>query len=160
MAADVMALPAPVVLIAAGAPVPVTVSLNWSAAAKRPEAAIAFCKLSNGAFPALVNLQVICAAGKTLAAGMAINWPVNVPKLAGLPVTAELASEQLAPEIVKKELAPSEICTIEFRVLTVVVGGTTGAGVPAVVVVIGAGAAARFETAKLNAPPGAPVVIF
>ena len=108
----------------------------------------------------MVNLQVICAAGKTFAAGMAINCPVSVPKLAGLPVTAALASLQLAPEIVKKELAPSEICTVEFSVVTLIAVGAGGAGVPAVVVVMGAGAEARLETAKLKAPPGAPVVIF
>ena len=121
---------------------------------------MAFCRLSNGALPALVNLHVICAAGKMLAAGMAINWPVSVPKLAGLPVTAELASEQLAPEIVKNVFAPSEICTVELSVLTLIAVGAVGAGVPAVMVVIAAGAEARFATAKLNAPPGAPVVIF
>ena len=38
--------------------------------------------------------------------------------------------------------------------------GAAGAGVPATDVVIAAGAAARFATEKLNAPPGAPVVIF
>ncbi len=42
MAAEVMAAPAPVVLMAAGAPVPVAVSLNWSAAASLPDAAKAF----------------------------------------------------------------------------------------------------------------------
>ncbi len=91
---------------------------------------------------------------------MAINWPVSVPKLAGLPVTAELASVQLAPVMVKKELAPSEICTVEFRVVTAMAVGAAGAGVPAVEVVIAAGAAAKLATEKLNAPPGAPVVIF
>ena len=157
---EVIAAPAPVVLIAAGAPVPVAISLNWSAAAKRPEAANAFCSPRVGALPALVNLQMICAAGNTLAAGMAINWPVRLPKVPTLPVTTELASVQLAPVIVKNELAPSEICTTEFNVLTLLATGATGAGVPAVVVVIAAGAEARFETAKLKAPPGAPVVIF
>ena len=49
-----------------------------------------------GVMTALVNLQVICAAGRTLAAGIVISRPVRVPKLAGLPVTAELASVQVA----------------------------------------------------------------
>ena len=91
---------------------------------------------------------------------MAINCPASVPKLAGLPVTAELASVQLAPVMVKKELAPSEICTVELSVLTAVAVGAAGAGMPAVEVVMAAGADARLATEKLNAPPGAPVVIF
>ena len=49
-----------------------------------------------GAITALVKVQVICAAGKTLAAGMVMSKPLSVPKLAGLPVTAELASVQVA----------------------------------------------------------------
>lgn len=95
-----------------------------------------------------------------MAAGIAINSPVKVPKDPGLPVTAELASVQLPAAIVKNELAPSEICTIEFRVLTLSVVGVVGAAVPTVAVVIAAGTAARFETAKLNGPPSPPVVIF
>jgi hypothetical protein len=47
--------------------------------------------------PALVKVQVICAAGKTLAAGIFSNCPVSVPNEAGFPVTAELASVQAAP---------------------------------------------------------------
>ena len=56
-----------------------------------------------------MNVQLICAAGNILAAGMAINKPVNVPKLAGFPVTAELLSLQFALAMVKNELLPSEI---------------------------------------------------
>ena len=37
--------------------------------------------------------------------------------------------------------------------------GVVGAGVPAAVVVIFAGAEARFATEKVNGPPGAPVVV-
>ncbi len=57
----------------------------------------------------LVKVQVIWAAGKTFAAGMASNCPVRVPKLAGLPVTAAFASVQLAPLNVKELFALSEI---------------------------------------------------
>lgn len=103
---------------------------------------------------------MICAAGNTLAAGIAINKPVNVPKLAGLPVTAELASVQLALAIVKNEFVPSEICTIEFKVPTLADVGAAGAADPIVDVVMAAGAEAIFETAKLNGPPSPPVVIF
>ena len=105
-------------------------------------------------------MQLICAAGRMLAAGMAINNPVSVPKLPEFPVTAELASVQLAPAIVKNELLLSETCTIEFRELTLMAEGAAGAAEPIVEVVMAAGAAARFETAKLNGPPSPPVVIF
>jgi len=105
-------------------------------------------------------MQVICAAGKTLAAGIESSCPISVPNVAGLPVTAEFASVQLAPVRVKYELAPSDIWVVEFNVLTLMAVGAAGAGVPATVVVIAAGAEARFETEKLKAPPGAPVVIF
>jgi hypothetical protein len=108
----------------------------------------------------LVNVQLICAAGKTLAAGTAINNPVNVPKLLGLPVTTEFASVQLAPAIVKNGLLLSETCTIELSVLTAIAGGAVGAAEPIIVVVIAAGAEAKFETEKLNGPPSPPVVIF
>ncbi len=66
-------------------------------AAKRPAALNAFCSRIFGAFPALVNVQEICAAGSTLAAGIVSSKPVKFPKLAGLPVTAALASVQVAP---------------------------------------------------------------
>ena len=42
IAAEVIAAAAPVVVIGAGAPVPVAVRLNWSDAARRPDAAKAF----------------------------------------------------------------------------------------------------------------------
>ena len=104
-----MAAPTPVVFLAAGAPVPTAVSENWSAPLRRPEAAKAACRLMVGALPALVNLHVICAAGKTLAAFTVMAEPATVPKLAGFPVTAELASVQAAVVKVKVELAVSVI---------------------------------------------------
>lgn len=54
-----------------------------------------------GALPELMKVHTICAAGKTLAAGMANNWPVNVPNVPLLPVTAAFESVQLALVIVK-----------------------------------------------------------
>lgn len=83
-----------------------------------------------------------------------------MPNEPGFPVTAELASVHVAPAIVKNELPPSEICTIEFRVLTLAAAGVAGADAPIVDVVIAVGAEARFETEKLNGPPSPPVVIF
>ena len=49
----------------------------------------------------MVKVQVICAAGRMLAAGMLSKRPVSVPNEAGFPVTAELESVQLAPVSVK-----------------------------------------------------------
>lgn len=104
-------------------------------------------------------MHTIWAAGKTFAAGMASNCPVNVPKVPLLPVTAEFESVQLAPAIVKYEFAFSEICVVVLSAVTAKAVGDAGAGVPAVVVVIAAGAAPRFATEKLKGPPGAPVVV-
>ena len=106
---EVIAVPAPVVLLAAGAPVPVAVKENWSAAFRRPDAAKAACRLMVGALPALVNTQVICAAGKTFAAFTVMAEPATVPKLPTLPVTAELASVHAAVVKVKVELTVSVI---------------------------------------------------
>ena len=81
------------VVIAAGTDVRlVAVKLNVPTA----KPVVIFWMATVGVMTALVKVQVICAAGKTLAAGMVINRPLNVPKLAGLPVTAELASVQVA----------------------------------------------------------------
>ena len=49
----------------------------------------------------LVKVQVICAAANTLAAGMVSTLPARLPKLPGLPVTAELASVHVALDAVK-----------------------------------------------------------
>ena len=73
---------------------------------KGPPAApvVIFCKAivaEVGVLTVLVNVQVICAAAKTLAAGTVKTLPARVPKLAGLPVTAAFASVQLAADAVK-----------------------------------------------------------
>ena len=153
-------MPAPVVFLAAGAPVPVAVKENWSAALSRPDAAMAACRLMVGALPALVNTQVICAAGKIFAAFTVMEVPATVPKLPTLPVTAELASVQLAVVKVKVEVTVSVICTALLRAVTLLATGAAGAAVPTVVVVMDAGVVARLVTAKLNGPPSPPVVIF
>ena len=57
---------------------------------------VIFWTATVGVITALVKVQVIFAAGKTLTAGMVISRPVRPPKLAGFPVTAELASVQVA----------------------------------------------------------------
>ena len=48
-----------------------------------------------------VKVQLICAAANTLAAGMVSALPAKVPNDPGLPVTAELASVQVALDAVK-----------------------------------------------------------
>ena len=106
---EVIAVPNPVVFLAPGAPVPTAVSLNWSEKLRRPEAVKAACRLMVGALPALVNWQVICAAGSTFAAGIVMAEPATVPKLPTFPVTAELASVQVALVKVKVELTVSVI---------------------------------------------------
>jgi len=113
-----------------------------------------------GALPALVKTQVICAAGSTLAAGIDNTRLASEPKVPVFPVTAELASVQLALVRLKKEFAPSVICTVVLNAVTAIAGGEAGAGVETAVVVMAAGADARFVTVKLNGPPGAPVVVF
>ena len=57
-------------------------------------------------------------------------------------------------------MLPSEICTALFKLVTALAMGTVGAAVPAAMVVIEAGAAARLVAAKVNGPPKPPVVIF
>ena len=61
---------------------------------------VIFCTATVAAFAALVKVQVIFAAGRTLAAGMVRTRPANVPKLAGFPVMEALASAQVAVVIV------------------------------------------------------------
>ena len=50
---------------------------------------------------ALVNTQLICAPAKTFAAGIVSTLPAKAPKVPTLPVTAELASVQLAADALK-----------------------------------------------------------
>ena len=57
---------------------------------------VVFCTATVAGISALVKIQLICAAGKTFAAGIVSSRPVSVPKLPALPVTAALASVQLA----------------------------------------------------------------
>jgi hypothetical protein len=57
-------------------------------------------------------------------------------------------------------LVPSEIWVVALSVETVSTVGAAGAGVPAVVVVMAAGAADKFATEKLNGPPATFVVVF
>jgi hypothetical protein len=116
--------------------------------------------LTFGALPELVKTHLICAAGKTFAAGIVKSKPVRAPKVAGFPVTAEFVSEQLTLASVKNKLEFSDICTSELRELMAIGIGAAGAAVPALDVVMEDGVEAKFETAKLKAPPAAPVVSF
>ena len=62
-------------------------------------------------FTVLVKMQLIWAAAKTLAAGMVSTLPASVPKLAGFPVMAELASVQVAEVAEKLAAGVSVIVT-------------------------------------------------
>ena len=108
----------------------------------------------------MVMVQVIFAAATTLAAGMVTTFPASVPKLAGLPVTAALASVQLAAEAAKFVAAVSVIVTAVLKAVTLIAVGKAGVAVLVDVVVIAAGADARLVTANVNGPPMAPDVIF
>ena len=160
IAAEVTAVPLPVVLMAAGAPVPVACKVNWSDAATRPAPPMAFCRLIVGGLAVLVKVQMICAAATTLATGMVSVLPLRVPKLAGFPVRAELASVQLAAVTVKVGLAVSVIVTAAKNADTVLAVGEAGAAVPIVDVEIFAGVVAKLVFVKLKGPPIAPNVIF
>lgn len=109
---------------------------------------------------ALVIVQLICAAGKTFAAGTVMTLPVKLPKLAGLPVKLEFASEQLADDAVKLALIASVICICVFAAMTWIVTGETGVAVAAAVVLIFAGFETRFVAVNVNGPPNELDVIF
>jgi hypothetical protein len=86
-------VPAVVVLIAAGAEARLTtVKLNGPPG----EPVVVFRMATVAGIAVLVMVQVICAAGSTLAAGTVMTVPVSAPKLAGLPVTTALASLHVA----------------------------------------------------------------
>ena len=108
----------------------------------------------------MVMVQLICAAAKTLTAGMVNTLPANVPKLAGFPVTAELASVQDTAVALKFAAGVSVIVTAVLNAVTLMAVGTAGVAVPADVVVMAVGLEARFVAVKLNGPPIALVVIF
>jgi hypothetical protein len=103
---------------------------------------------------------LICAAGTRFAAGMVSTWAANVPKVPVFPVTAELASVQVADAIVKNVLAASVMATAVLNAVALMAVGAAGAGVAATVVVMFAGTAERLVAVKLNGPPAAPVVVF
>lgn len=103
---------------------------------------------------------MICAAAKIFAAGIVSTLPASVPKLAGLPVTAELASVQLAAVAAKFVAGVSVMVTAVLKAVALIAVGVVGVAVPADVVVIGAGADARLVCVNVNGPPTAPDVIF
>jgi len=127
------------------------------------EPSVDFCNATVAAVAVLtvfVMVQVICAAAKIFAAGMVNTLPTSVPKLAGFPVTAALASVQVADEAVKFVAGVSVIVTAVLKAVTLMAAGAAGVAVFVVVVVIAAGAEARLLTANVKGPPMAPEVIF
>lgn len=124
---------------------------------------VVFCTATVAAVAVLTELvmvQVILAAATTLIAGTVNTLPASVPKLAGLPVMAALASVQLAAVAVKFVAGVSVIVTAVLNAVTLMAVGTAGVAVLGDVVEIAAGADARLVTAKLKGPPMAPAVIF
>ena len=151
------AVAAAVVVISAGAAAKLlTAKVNGP---PKPPVVI-FCTATAAGFAALVKVQVILAAGKTLPAAMVRTLPLKVPKLAGFAVIAELASVQVALEIVKLAFAASVSVTAVPAAETAIAVGAIGAAVPATVVVMLAGAAERLVAVNVNGPPKEPVVIF
>lgn len=57
---------------------------------------VVFCTFTVAGNAVLVMMQLICAAGRTLAAGTVRMLPARLPKFAGFPVKLALASEQEA----------------------------------------------------------------
>jgi hypothetical protein len=124
---------------------------------------VVFCKATVAAVAVLtvfVIVQLIFAAASTLTAGMVITLPASVPKLAGLPVIAELASVQVTAEAVKFVAGVSVMVTAVLKAVTLIAVGTAGVAVFGEIVVIAAGVDARFVAAKVKGPPMAPAVIF
>ena len=126
------------------------------------EPVVVFCTATVAAatFTELVKVQVIWAAATTLAAGMVSTLLASVPKLAGFPVTAALASVQLAALAVKFVAGVSVMVTAVFKAVTLIAVGVAGVAVATLVVVIAVGVEARLVCAKVNGPPTAPAVIF
>ena len=109
------AVPIVAVVIAAGAELRFdTAKLNGPPS---PPVVI-FCTATVAGLAVLVIVQLICAAGRTLAAGTVKTPAARLPKLGGLPVKLELASVQVAEVAVKLALAASVIWTWVFDVVT------------------------------------------
>lgn len=109
---------------------------------------------------ALVRVQLICAAASTFAAGMVITLPASVPKLAGLPVMAALASLQVNAIAEKFVAGVSVIVTAVLKAVTLMAVGEAGVAVLAAEVVMEVGVEVKLVDAKVNGPPMAAVVIF
>lgn len=134
------------------------VTVNVNGPPKEP--AVVFCNANVGGFGALLNVQTIFANGFRLTTGTVMTLPASVPKLAGLPVVPELVSVQLPLDNVKLLLAASVRVTGLAMLVTEIELGAAGAAVPAVMVVMLAGAPAKLVAEKLNGPPATTVVIF
>ena len=114
-----------------------------------------------GRFAALVKVQVNLAKGFRLATGMVSTLPAKLPIFpTGFPEVAWLVSVQAAVDSVKLALAASVKVTVVRSDVTVTGAGATGAGVPAVLVVILLMVPERLVAVKVNGPLTAPVVIF
>ena len=107
-----------------------------------------------------VNTQLNRAPTFTFAAGIVSVVPARLPIDPVLPVTALLASVQLAEVSVKPEATVSDKVTAAPTVVTLIALGLAGVAVPLDAVVMGAGALARFVRENENGPPDPMLVIF
>ncbi len=135
------------------------VAVNVNGPPKDP--VVIFCSVRVAGLGALVKVQTIFAKSFKLVAGIVMTLPAKVPKVPdGLPDVPELVSVQVPVDRLKLVLAASVKVTGLALLVTVLLTSVTGAGVPAVVVVILGGVPVRLVAAKVNGPPGKPVVIF
>lgn len=122
---------------------------------------VVFCTATVAGLAALVKVQLIWAAGNTLAAEMVSTLPASVPKIVALlPDTAPLISLQVALVGVKLPLAASVSRMSALIDVTVTGVGDDGVGVLITEVVIALGCVTRLVPVKLKVPIGQPVVIF
>lgn len=153
-------MPAAIVEMLAGVPARLTLEkLNGPPG----NSVVIFCTATWGmaGLTILVNVQVIWALARMLVAGIVSTVPASVPKVpAGLPDAAALPSEQLADDILKLVATVSVMVTAVPLVVAKIGVVTVGYGVPALAVVMAAGAEARLVEVNVNGPPADPNVVF
>ena len=130
----------------AGTRPPVLEKLN------EPAAPVAVFWITSRASFSLVNVQVMLAPGSTNAAGTVNTEPASVPNGVVFPVTAPLASEQVAPVIRHPAGTVSVSCTCVPSAVTVYGPELTGTPAAVVVSTTGFGAAVRLDVTTLKAP--------
>ena len=134
------------------------VAVNINGPPKEP--VVIFCKVRVGVLGVFVKVQTIFANTFRLTTGIVMVLPASVPKLAGLPDVPALVSVHVPLTKLKLAFPPSVRVTGLTMLVTEMLVGATGAATPAEVVVMLAGAPARFVAVKVKGPLAMPVVIF